>query len=152
MKLIKLEGTVQLNLSTRQIEMSEGDEVDITDSEFEEVRLVVNQVGLICLTDAEAEARNFTSVLSDEFVGTDDEISNVHSEETLDNSSDMENIDVDLEDDSLLPVPENCSHSREELDAMVKSELLEMMDTIGIKEKTGNKKVLIERIIDHYRG
>ena len=171
MLLIKPQhGTVKLQLSTRSIVMSQGDEVEITQQEFQELQVLIRHLELVVLSDEEAEERRQAKAelaaaqvskpveepiddkLEDEVV---DDVSDGYVSEYSDMPSESEVSDavrMPTVDNSDLPEPSSCPYTRDGLMGLVKSEIWEIMDTLGITDKIGTKKVLIERIIDYYRG
>ena len=166
MLLIKPQhGSVNLQLSTRSILMKQGDEVQITHQEFQELDILIKSLSLVCLTDQEAEERRIVRAqisaaqskseepFSDPEVVED--VSSMDVPKSLEMPTDVivEDIVVDAEEETReLPEPISCPYTRDGLMGLVKSEIWEIMDTLELKDKVGTKKVLVERIIDYYRG
>ena len=147
--------SVKLSLSTRTFQIDQGDEFYITDQEYGEAKILIDGIGLICLTDEEAEVRNSVKAEVPDpapDADTPPPVDDTSSYQDPSGNHGHEGTEGEDGNDELAPVPVNCPHTRESLNANVKAELWDLMDSMGIEDKSGSKKVLIERIIDHYRG
>ena len=132
MKIINPEsrdGFVTLHMSTRKISIPIGGEVEVTDQEFAEIKMVVDSFGLVSLTDEEVTSRKEPEV-SDVTPLPAPVVEDV-VEETEDDDEDPD--EGDGSEDEPSPVPEHCPYTRKELEGEVRSQLLNILDELKIK-------------------